>query len=260
MDVYLGPSEIMVVDQGKNLISKGMQYMAREIGVTVKAVPVEAHHSIGMVERYRPILRRAYDILKKEMKEKGILPNNLLQMAVKALNNTAGPDGLVPTLLVFGAYPRMTRMDPPALSVADRAAAVRKAMAEVSKLMASRRVREALTMRNRPLTAHLYDLPVNADVLVWREKGYWSGPHKLLSIQGETCIIDMPYGPTTFRSTSVRPYNEPGTPEDSHTSDDDDNPVPREPDDVDDNDQLPRHTAPETAPLLRRSTRNWQNT
>ncbi|KAI2634264.1 hypothetical protein GGS26DRAFT_553076 [Hypomontagnella submonticulosa] len=28
-------------------------------------------------------------------------------MAVKAVNDTAGPDGLVPTLLVFGAYPRL---------------------------------------------------------------------------------------------------------------------------------------------------------
>jgi len=26
-------------------------------------------------------------------------------MAVKAVNDTAGPDGLVPTLLVYGAYP-----------------------------------------------------------------------------------------------------------------------------------------------------------
>jgi hypothetical protein len=28
-----------------------------------------------------------------------------LQMAVKAVNDTAGPDGLVLTLLVFGTYP-----------------------------------------------------------------------------------------------------------------------------------------------------------
>lgn len=29
------------------------------------------------------------------------------QMAVKAINNTAGPDNLVSILLVFGAYPHM---------------------------------------------------------------------------------------------------------------------------------------------------------
>jgi hypothetical protein len=29
-------------------------------------------------------------------------------MAVKAINNSAGPDGIVLILLVFGTYPRMT--------------------------------------------------------------------------------------------------------------------------------------------------------
>jgi len=51
-------------------------------------------------------------------------------MAVKAINNTAGPDGLVPTLLVYGAYLRIGKLDPPAPSVIDRAAVIQKAMAE----------------------------------------------------------------------------------------------------------------------------------
>ena len=57
-------------------------------------------------------------------------------MAVKAVNNTAGPDGLIPTLLVYGAYPRMSNLDPPAPSVTDRAAIIQKAMAEIVKLRA----------------------------------------------------------------------------------------------------------------------------
>ena len=40
-------------------------------------------------------------------------------MAVKAVNNTASPNGLVPTLLVYGAYPRIGKLDPPAPSVID---------------------------------------------------------------------------------------------------------------------------------------------
>lgn len=35
------------------------------------------------------------------------------QMAFKAVNDTAGPDGLVPTLFVFGAYPRIVIDLPP---------------------------------------------------------------------------------------------------------------------------------------------------
>ena len=55
-------------------------------------------------------------------------------MAVKAVNDTAGPNGLVPTLLVYGAYPRISKLDPPAPSVTERAAIIRKAIAEIVKL------------------------------------------------------------------------------------------------------------------------------
>ena len=38
-------------------------------------------------------------------------------MAIKAINNTADPDGLIPTLLVYGAYLRMGKLDPFAPSI-----------------------------------------------------------------------------------------------------------------------------------------------
>jgi len=59
-------------------------------------------------------------------------------MAVKAINDSAGPDGLVPTLLVFGAYPRITDNFPPSPSVVQRAEAIRKAMKKVRRLYATR--------------------------------------------------------------------------------------------------------------------------
>ena len=64
-------------------------------------------------------------------------------MAVKAVNDTAGQDGLVPTLLVFGAYPRMTP-DSPTPTIVERAKSIKKAMAEVAKLYAHRQVSEAI--------------------------------------------------------------------------------------------------------------------
>jgi len=59
-----------------------------------------------------------------------------LQIAVKAINNTAGPNRLVPTLLVYGAYLRISNLGPPAPSITERAAAIRKAIAEIVKLRA----------------------------------------------------------------------------------------------------------------------------
>ncbi|KAI6245385.1 hypothetical protein HI914_06590 [Erysiphe necator] len=58
----------------------------------------------------------------------------ILQMTVKAVNDSAGPDGIIPTLLVFGAYPRMTENSSPSLSVTSRAEAVRKASKENQRI------------------------------------------------------------------------------------------------------------------------------
>jgi hypothetical protein len=87
-------------------------------------------------------------------------------MAVKAVNDTTGPNGLVPTLLVYGAYPWMSNLDPPAPSVTDRATIIRKAKAEIAKLRAKQAVNSALHHRNRPNITLVYNLLLNSEVLV----------------------------------------------------------------------------------------------
>ena len=57
-------------------------------------------------------------------------------MAIKAVNDIAGPDRLVLTLLVYRAYPRISNLDPPAPSITEQVAVIRKAMAEIVKLWA----------------------------------------------------------------------------------------------------------------------------
>ena len=57
-------------------------------------------------------------------------------MAVKAINNTVSPNGLVPTLLVYRAYLRINKLDPLTLFITDWAAAIWKAMTEIVKLQA----------------------------------------------------------------------------------------------------------------------------
>jgi hypothetical protein len=210
IDSYLGPPDFIVTDAGKNFISKEFSQLATSLGTTVVSVPVEAHWSIGAVERYHAVLRRAYLIVRNEIEDINL--DMALQMAVKAVNDTAGPDGLIPTLLVFGAYPRMTEYDPPAPTVQQRAKAIEKAMTEVRKAHAERQINTALNTRNGPSTTPVHSLPLNSDVLVWREgktgyTGKWTGPYKLLSTDGETCTIGLPNGPTPFRTTVVKPYH-----------------------------------------------------
>jgi di/tripeptidase len=103
------PPDILISDASKNFASKEFRQHAATMDSDIKEVPVEAHNSVGKVERYHGPLRRAYEILSNELPSLSTNKEVILQMAVKAVNDSAGPDGIVPTLLVFGAYPRMTK-------------------------------------------------------------------------------------------------------------------------------------------------------
>jgi hypothetical protein len=59
-------------------------------------------------------------------------------MAVKAVNDTAGFNGLIFTLLVFGAFPRISHDSFLSLLIIKRAKAVNQAMKELRKHMAVR--------------------------------------------------------------------------------------------------------------------------
>jgi hypothetical protein len=119
-------------DAGKNFISKEFKQYATALGTATKSVPVEAHNSIGMVERYHGPLCRAYNIICEELPD---LPKEAaLQMAFKAINDSAGPDGIVPTLIVYGTYPRMAENNAPSPSISQRSATLKKAIEEVRKL------------------------------------------------------------------------------------------------------------------------------
>src|SRR5438045_6919420 len=84
-------------------------------------------------------------------------------------------------------------------------------MAEVQKLQAERQIADALNTQNGPRTDMIHDLPPNSPVLVWREgnmgqAGHWDEPYDLLTIEGETCMVNLPNGPTAFQTTVMKPY------------------------------------------------------
>jgi hypothetical protein len=110
-------------------------------------VPVKAHNSIGKVEQYYGLLQQAYKILSSELPSAN--KEAILQITVKAVNNSIGPDGIVPTLLIFGAYPCITRDSLPSPFITERAEAIHKAIKEVRRLYAEQQVNNALAIRNR---------------------------------------------------------------------------------------------------------------
>ena len=96
--MYLGPLNYIVHNARKNFVSKEFWQHTIVIVVLTKSVPVKAHWLISLVERAHLVLQRAYKIITEELQGQGTTKEMNLQMAVKAVNDTAGLDGLVPTL------------------------------------------------------------------------------------------------------------------------------------------------------------------
>ena len=102
---------------GTNFTAVEFQQYASSLAIATKEVLVEAANTMSLVERYHKPLHQAYEVIEDEFNDgntSGTAPKALLlQMAIKAVSNTASYNGLVPTLLVFGAYPRMLELSPP---------------------------------------------------------------------------------------------------------------------------------------------------
>ena len=132
IDTYLGPPDQITTDVGKNFTSKEFNQLTTTLGTKVKIILVEAHNSIRITERYHGPVRRAYQIIVVEIRD--IDKDMALQMAFKAINDSAGPDRLILTLLVFSTYPRMTEFDAPLLITTQRVTTIKKAIAEIQKI------------------------------------------------------------------------------------------------------------------------------
>lgn len=168
-------------------------------------MPVKAHWAIGKIERAHAPLRRTFDILKAELGNH-TSDEDILQMAVKAINDTAGPKGLVPTLLIFGAYPRINLDSPPLPDIIARANAIRKAIKMLQTEQDKASINRAINTRNGPIVHDVLALPLRSKVIVYREKGRWTGPYPIKAIENQNIILELGNGPVKFRCTQVKPY------------------------------------------------------
>jgi len=60
----------------------------------------------------------------------------------------------------------MSNLNPPALSITDRAVIIRKAMAEIVKLRAKQAVNNAFHHRNKPDITLVYNFLLNSEVFI----------------------------------------------------------------------------------------------
>ncbi|KAK6218065.1 hypothetical protein QIS74_06611 [Colletotrichum tabaci] len=170
IDVYQGPPDWIVADAGRNSTAAKFRHKAKAMSIDVKAIPVKNHHGD----------------------------------AIKSVNDTAGPDGPVSTLLlvVLGAYPLERPTTPlhrptPSRDVPrpfsqgrrGRQEARRKAKSRRRSRHAQRPWRNSRSDRGSARGAKRGDGPDHIDVS---------------TSAGGTCVIDV-HRPRRSRSTVVEP-------------------------------------------------------
>ena len=206
--VYLGPPDHLRIDQGSQFVSQEFLESCEAEGISVLPAPIESPSTMSHVERYHGPLRAAYLKIRESL-PRSESDADCLQMATKSVNDTIGPEGLCPTLLVFGSLPR-----PPRNATADtqiaRAKAIEKAMAIVRKEQAKRRIAFGLKTAGGPVgkesSESLKNLPAGSSVLVYRKDSKkWEGPYTFINIDGETVTVQLPHGRKIFRSHVVKP-------------------------------------------------------
>ena len=89
-----------------------------------------------------------------------------LQIIIKSINDSAEPDELISTLLIFDVYSRMHDFDSSSSIVSQRATTIRKAMNEIQKIRVERQINDALNTRNESIVSSLHDLSLNSNVLI----------------------------------------------------------------------------------------------
>ena len=183
--IYTGLPNRIMVDQGSSLSKSGIfASLVESSNIKLDTTGIEAHFSLGLGERYHQPLRNTYRKLESiyPLQDKSLL----LQCAVKGMNDTLGPEGIVPSLLVFGEYPQaFTRSEVrPNRPTADKRVKIANdARAEMAKYMA--KVKVARVLKHRIPPAADIVLEPGDPVLVWRENvvnnriGEWLGPFKV---------------------------------------------------------------------------------
>lgn len=193
----------MHTDMGPQFRSTKWRNLCQLHGIKLTRSGVEHHNALRVGERYHTFLRQVYRKVKAEHPDFSKM--EILEIAVKVVNDTAGPNGLVPTLLVFGVMPRIpiTPVDLPAQR--ERMQALSEARRDMAKHFEEKSVNRALRY-SIPQGTMSY-IQIDDEVLVYREgPNTWEGPHKVTDISRKMIQINKPGPNCRFSIDKVNKY------------------------------------------------------
>lgn len=140
--VYVGYPNRIRADQGSVFTFRFWNDVTALNGIKLQFSGVEIHNSLGIGERYHALLRRTFRVIRACYLK--LNPEVALRLAVKAANDTLGPDGHVPSRLVYGVDPSFPVVNARLPAQRERMKALETAKKEMATVTAELRIQQAL--------------------------------------------------------------------------------------------------------------------
>jgi Reverse transcriptase (RNA-dependent DNA polymerase) len=200
-----GQPTSILCDQGSVFLSEKFTTMCAISEIELRRTGTESHSSLGAGERYHSPLRRVFNKIRLENPQ--FQRDDCLAATVQAINSTAGPEGLIPSLLVFGLIPRLPSPSiTPLLTQQQRFKMISSARAEYQLILARLRIRLGLHTRPPEASSAIYQ--PGDSCYVYRERlQMWTGPHVIASVDGKDVAVHIgeSTGPRHFAVWQIKP-------------------------------------------------------
>lgn len=173
-------SGTVFLDQSRQLRSLEFCSLLAAAEITAKSAEVESQNTLEDIERYHYYLRNIFEHIRTDHTELSL--KLILQFAVKAHNDTYGPNELELTLLVFEVDPRIP-LYRNELSIQRKRMRVlhKKTKAQMAAMTAKARLKTAVSGRAHTETDA--EIKIGGIELVFcDQQRRWMGPH---------CVIDV---------------------------------------------------------------------
>lgn len=212
-----GAPKRLRVDQESVFVSQDFKTLLLGECCILDPIPVEGHWTNGVVERHHEPLRKVYRRVGQDYST--LADEDILAVAVRCINVSTGPEGLVPSLLVFGTVPRVLLR--PENAPHDtrnlqehRISAALSARAEYERFVSryNLRVARSSSAPEYPADNQAPITPGTA-VLVRRDNSRdWCGPYVCASVSAPNVSVFIPSGfnararQATYHVNNVKPF------------------------------------------------------
>lgn len=149
---------------------------------------MKSHNALGVEEQYHAFLRRIYGKITSD--NPTISSEQASCLSIRTIYDTTGPNGLVPTLLVFRLMPRLPIRPHSLPDQVDWLKAIKDAREETARMISQLRFVTAIA--SNTASAADSDIRIGDEVLFFREKpvANWTGPFVVTHVDDKIMNLD----------------------------------------------------------------------